>query len=203
MLKGKVKGVLRRVIISVSIVVCVVLASLPCYAWLYDGGSPGSGYSLNNGTTLLWAATLFVIDQDCYADNFGTALSRMNENTSFDIYLTSTLQNVVTSAIAHWTVAPTGPILQYYYFQPDNPIFLTGGNGYALVVMPHSTDSYGAIGTTYSGYLSYLSADQGTTWYKQSLPIAVRVDGTVVPEPCGIIILTIGLAGFSRRLRGK
>jgi len=191
----------RRVITVLCVFLFIASASLPCRAWLFDGGSIGSGFSLNNGTNIIWAAALFVVPSDSYATSFGTALSRMTADTSFDVYLTDSLQNIAGSAIAHWSIAPTGPILQYYYVQPANPIFLTGGKAYALAVMPSNADSYGAVASSNRGYLGYLSSDQGANWYQQIVPFAVRVDGTVVPEPCGFILITTGLAILSRKLK--
>ncbi|MEN6357673.1 MAG: hypothetical protein ABFD83_11390 [Armatimonadota bacterium] len=192
----------RRFAIGLMITLCLLLISVPGWAWLFDGGSyVGSGPSLNNGSTLFWAAAPFVLNSDSYAGEFGTALSRSSLNTSFTVYLTPSLVNIAGSALAQWTISPTGPIMQYYYVQPDSPILLTGGKPYFLVVMPSNADSFGGISYSSYGYYGFLSGDQGATWYKQAMPFAVRVDGTVVPEPGGLSILAIGMGMLLAPLR--
>ncbi|MCE5324313.1 hypothetical protein LLG46_13515 [bacterium] len=191
----------RRKTAAIIITLCLLSIGIPGWAWLFDGGSyVGNGPSLNDGTTLYWAAAPFVLDSDSYANNFGTALSRSVQDTSFTVYLTPSLVDISTSALAQWTIFPTGPVMQYYYVQPENPILLTGGTPYFLVVMPSDADSYGGISYSYSGYYGFLSGDQGETWYKQALPFSLRVDGTLVPEPGGLSILVIGVIVILLRL---
>lgn len=194
----------RRFAVGVIISFCLLIISMPCWAWLFDGGARvGNGLALNDGTTLYWAAAPFVLDADSYANTFGTALSRSAINTSFDVYLTPSLANITGSALAQWTISPTGPIMQYYYVQPDHPVLLTGGTAYFLVVMPSNADSFGGISYSSYGYYGFLSGDTGATWYRQAMPFAVRVDGYVLPEPGGLSILAMGmgvaLMAFRRR----
>jgi hypothetical protein len=191
----------RRVAAGVMISLCLLIISAPCWAWLFDGGMVGNGLSLNDGSTQYWAAAPFMLDADSYASKFGTALSRSALNTSFTVYLTPSLANITSSALAQWTISPTGPIMQYYYVQPSSPILLNGNTPYFLVVMPSDVNSYGGISFSSYGYYGFLSSDHGMTWYRQAMPLAVRVDGSVVPELGGLSMLAIGIGMILAPLR--
>ncbi|MCE5198680.1 MAG: PEP-CTERM sorting domain-containing protein [Armatimonadota bacterium] len=179
----------------------LLLNAAPCHALIYDGGSPtGNGPILTNNSTTTWAAARFMLNSDAYGTRFGTALYRMNyiPGAGFDVYLTTTLSNVPSSAIAHWTLTPTGTATTYYYGEAESPILLRANQVYALVITPNCDGFSGAVSYAYkpgAAYLGLGSGDYGQTWRYLGMPLSVQVDGWFVPEPGSLGILILGLTG--------
>ncbi len=113
-----------RFIIILAVV--LIIPSEACWGWLFDGGPAQQlGAMLQDGTNFAWAAAPFSVTTDSYATSFGAALGRAFGplDAGFDVYLTTSSSNIPESAIAEWTIVPTTVNLDYYYVQPDSPIF--------------------------------------------------------------------------------
>lgn len=197
-----------RFLIAFATLTVLLCAAAPCSAWLYDAGIPQHlGAMLREGSSYVWAAAPFAVEQDSWATSFGAALSRAFGpiDAGFTVYLTSTWSGLPESAMATWTVIPATASLEYYYFQPRAPMLLQAGTAYSLVFTPNDAGFAGAI--SYSAkpgsYYGWGSGDYGQTWTRLLYPLCIRVDGYAVPEPGTWLALVAGTIGAALRRRGR
>lgn len=186
----------RFFLLSILIMSILFVSSIPCLAWLYDGGIPQHLGAMMNYDSVLDAAPL-TVESDSYATVFGVALARAygTAGGSFKVALTIASQGLPGSTIAEWTIVPTDGTLQYYYVSPVNPILLRANTSYALVFNINTDGFHGTIGCSPQGYYGWTSPDSGKTWGRMLYPLSVRVDGAVVPEPTSVTALIFALMG--------
>lgn len=187
------------------VVLAVLIAASPCWAWLYDGGpKQNAGAQIKDGTNCEWVVEPFTVAQDSYATTLGAAVGRGMgpADAGFDLYLTTTLYGLPGSAFARITqpIVPLSPLYVYYYGLLDTPVLLQAGVAYALVVIPTTTSLIGSISwSAMPGYCGLKTGDYGQSWVLTERPFCVRVDGYPVPEPASIVALAGGLLLLLRR----
>ena len=173
----------------------------PCYAWLYDGGPVGrafAGVSDTSGT--VWATQPFQLGSDAYLTGFDAAVARGMGSASmgYNVYLTTTLSDIVANSLGRWTIHPTGPIAAYHSVQTNAPIKLDAGVIYFLTFMPNSNNFAGSIAfSSWSGYYALGTSDYGQTWGQMAKPLCVHVDGYFVPEPDAGAALLAGMLAMA------
>jgi len=187
------------------VLLLALLACAPSFAWLYDGGIPQhAGPVIRDSGTPNWVVQPFTLAADASVTGFSVAMGRIlgSDAMGFKVFLTDTLVNAPTNAIAGWEMCPTRSVLEYYDHALDSPMILEQGHAYYLVFAPNNPNFWGSISYSQaSGYYGWGSDDHGATWYRMAYPFCVRVDGTYVPEPGVELGLAVGLIGamLSRR----
>lgn len=189
---------LRLYALYILIIVFLLVSSLPCFAWLYDGGIPQRLGAPIGGDSVLVAAP-FTVASDSYATSFGAVLARGYGTTggSIKVLLTQSTQGLPGSAIDEWTIIPADSAFTYYYVSPAKPVLLRANLSYALVFKSNTSGFTGVISYSPQGYYGWNSNDSGISWNRMAFPLCVRVDGSVVPEPVSITALMLGLIGTS------
>ena len=188
------------------ILLAVLIAASPCWAWLYDGGpTQHAGAQLRDDTNCQWVVEPFTVAQDSYATTLGAAVARGMgpADAGYNLYLTTTLYGLPGSAFARIS-APIIPLnTQYVYYDSalDAPVLLHASVVYGLVVIPTTTNLIGSIswGNVSGSYYGLKTGDYGQTWVQTERPFCVRVDGYPVPEPASVLALAGGLLLLLRR----
>ena len=161
---------------------------------------------MSDTTSPVWACEPFEVASDAWATGFGAAIARVygSGGMGFTVYLSSTLTDIPANALGHWTICPAGMTLQYVYAYTDAPIRLTGGVTYYLTFAPNSNNFSGSISwSVVHGHDGLGTGDYGKSWYALPLPLCVRVDGYLVPEPGAWAGLVAGLVALGFRLSGR
>lgn len=200
--------------IRVAGLLCVAFlasAAVPCAAYIYDGGQPQHlGVQVQDNTNCVWVDEPFVLSQDCYATSLGAAVARGMGPTDagFDVSIATITNGVpdVTIAKLPQPLVPLNTQYVYYDGMLSSPILLSAGVYYALVLKPTSTSFLGSVswGVVPGMYYGQGTGDYGSTWRALSLPLAVRIDGYLAPEPASIagLLLGVPMLMLLRRKRG-
>jgi len=179
-----------------------------CMAWLFDGGQPQhAGVVVRDVAPPVWVAAPIVLSSSADITQIGVAAAKAVgwAGMGYQVYLATDLWNVKSSAIATWTVSPSNPIFQYYYYyKPNSPVRLEGGKAYFLVFTPNSNNFSGSISwSASSGYLALGTPDYGTSWSKLARPLCIRIDGNYVPEPSCAVCILVGILALTVSFAGK
>lgn len=197
-------GVTMRIgTLWIAVVMTLAMACAPCFAWLYNTGSVGrTSLGVSDTSSTNWAAQPFAVASDAYVTGVGAAVGRGAGTASmgYNVYLTTTLSDIVANALGTWTISPVGPIPAYHDVQTDAPIKLNAGATYYLAFIPNSNNFVGSIAlASPAGWHGLGTSNYGQTWGWLDLPFCVRVDGYAAPEPASLAGLAVGLLGVGIR----
>ena len=189
-------------------IVFVLLWSISARADLiFDGGDPQrAGAVVREGSSVTAIAAIFAVENDSMATSFGIAASRAMgpQNTGFTAYLMQNMTCRPDMAIESWEIVPSSTQFTYYFHQTQTPIQLKANVGYAVVLVPSTSDFVGGVSYSNSaGYYGWASPDQGASWLIQPRPFCVRVEGYAVPEPASACVLIAGLMSICATVRKR
>lgn len=179
-----------------GILLAALMLGIPASAsvWLYDGGPTSIyGATLGGGYSTLMVAQPFGFIQPVQVDQIGVAVAQGADpnNVGFRVSLTTSLNNPHSNALGTWNIHPVdGPILTYTYVS-TTPLRLEANRFYYIVFSPGDKSFFGGVGFSFLGYPGLAIRDTGGEWF-ETHPFAVRIGGSVVPEPSGTISLMGG-----------
>lgn len=172
-------------------------------SWLYDG-SPvyNVGVAIGKDRTSQMVAQPFEFSQPAEIDLIGVAIAGGPDpnHVGFTAMLAEDPWDLSASTLRTWQVYPVaGTTLAFAYFSVE-PIFLQADRSYYLVMAPGDSEFMGAVAYAHRGNPALATNDNGQSWFQIS-PLGVRIGGTVVPEPSGIVALMCGVVGLVGAVR--
>lgn len=187
-------------------VVLLVILAIPCISadpWLYDAGLPrrwgvvipGGDSPLRGSSPAIWASQSFYFPESVKITRLSAALAKGSDlnNAGYKVTLVTDRFNIAGTTLGSWTVHPLGPVLQYMDWDIE-PVALNPYQIYTLVFSPGDSLVYGSLAYAGRGqYLAQASVNNGASWYDLPYPTAVRIGGTIVPEPQSAAVLAPAL----------
>lgn len=189
-----------------TLTVCILMLICAGHAraeWLYDGYPIYNlGIGIGAGMVTDFVAQPFSVPRASEIDQVGVAIAGgLDPNgAGMRVTLARDYREIEKTALASWRVDPVyGPALMFAYWT-IKPISLEAGTTYYLAIEPGDSEFMGAVAYAYRGNVALATGDGGANWHE--IPqLGVRVGGTMVPEPSGLIALAGGLLILARRLR--
>lgn len=182
----------------------------PCRAWLYDGGSLlVSGLQVSDTSSTVWVSEPFILAEDSIVTSLGAGVARGfgTSEMGFNVYISDTLIDVPSHALAAGTLHPAGASFTYQYAYPETGLRLDGGRMYFLTLAPNSNNFLGSVAWSFLAGARYGfgTGNYGQSWSQIALPLAIRLDGYAVSEPETYAVIAAGLACMLllRRIRGS
>ncbi len=187
----------------VGCILALIVAAPALGDWLYDGYPIYNvGIAIGKGRPTEMVAQPFSLPRAGEIDQIGVAIARAQDpnNVGFRVTLAQDYRDLAKTTLASWNVLPIyGPTLMFAYFTVK-PIPIDAGT-YYLVLAPGDSEFSGAVAYASRGNLALKTNDDGATW--QDIPqLGVRVGGTMVPEPSGLLALAGGVLGVGCSVLG-
>lgn len=173
--------------------------------WLYDGAPIWSyGVGMGAGCTTDMAAQPLGFNVPVEITAIGLAIAGGPDpsGNGFRITLTDDLYQH-TPPLGMWNARPiNGPLFEFVYLS-ITPTILEAMHVYYLIISPDSEQFMGGIAFGSHGYIGKATNDNGLTWYDIRLPLGVRLGGSVVPEPSGVLTMIAGLLMLAASRTGR
>ncbi|MEN6520757.1 MAG: PEP-CTERM sorting domain-containing protein [Armatimonadota bacterium] len=198
-----------RVFFLAFVIITSMIVPASASEALYDAGSAGIwGIVLCDGSDAEAIIQPFHPKTSAWADRIGVAIATASDPNHMGFKVTMTATSLVTDIpgkriAGSWTIYPvSGAALVYSYIDID-PVYLDYNEVYGLVIEPGDSQVYGSVAYCFGGGLGWYTSDDWQTCCRLPYRTAVRVYGTPVPEPAGILMLFSSLAGMGLSVTNK
>ncbi|GEM_PF-5395003 len=194
-----------RLLILTAALLAVTAGGPACADWLYDGYPIyNRGIAIGKDRPTEMVAQPFSLPWDCRIDRLCAAVARGADPNQAGIRVMLALdpRDVAKTTLASWRIFPvSGPTLASVYWD-IKPLRIDAGRTYYLVFAPGDSEFMGTVAYASRGNPALATNDGGTNWFDIA-QLGVRIGGTVVPEPSGLLMLAAGVSGVRCWVLGK